>query len=284
MTSLPCRAAAALATAILWLPGIAAAGSHCGASYAVRPGDTLASIARSCGTTVEALAAANARVTDPARISIGWELTIPGAPASLGRDDEVRPAALSKEAEAALAEGTYEVRPGDSFAGIATALKVPMRGLMAANEGVDPFALRPGQTLRLPEPPEAGEDADQDAGTDPGPDGSASARESERRGSEAAAERRGAAPTEAATAPADQGGSPVRAERVVLEGRVHEGADCALLATPEGEVYSLVSTEYGLLPGEYVEIEGELVEHALCSEGRATLRATSLSAVRPEGG
>jgi hypothetical protein len=57
-----------------------------------------------------------------------------------------------------------------------------------------------------------------------------------------------------------------------------------VLETPGGEVYSLVSAEYGFMPGEYVEIEGETVEMSFCMQGGATVRVISMSTVPPPQG
>lgn len=331
-----CRAVIVAAVAVFALaawPGAVPAEDGCGARHTVKPGDTLAGIAERCGTTVEALLAANARIDDPARISVGWELAVPGARASLGRDAEVRAAARDPAAEAALAAGTYEVRPGDSFASIATELQVPMRALIAANEGVDPFGLRPGQSLRLPEPPAGDEPgagpamgaSEAQAGPAPAPgsdqpsadrtdansappartggptDGTESAdgartESADRDGTESADEGGTESADEGGTESADgQAESPSGApssrdpedpaEPMLLQGRVLSGPECPVLATEEGELYSLVSAEYGFTPGDYVRIEGETVDLSFCMRGRATVRVTSMTAVpAPQGG
>lgn len=289
----PMGAVAVLAAAFAGLPGTAAAQTGCGAQYTVQTGDTLAAIADRCGTSVDALVEANEVVTNPARISVGWELTIPGARASLGPDAEVRPPVPDEAAEAALAEGTYQVEPGDSFASIATALQVPMRELMAANEDVDPFALRPGQALRLPanpgvpadsETPPAGQGAEgpaEEAAREPGPAEGTDARLDPAN----AAERDAQAADERQAGPGRQSEEDGAAEPLMLEGRVQTGAECPVLRTPDGDVYSLVSADYGFMPGEYVEIEGETIDMSFCMQGKATVRVTSMTAVpAPHGG
>jgi LysM repeat protein len=273
-------AATALAAAVAVLPGAAPAQSGCGTTYTVQAGDTLAAIAERCDTTVDALVGANAVITDPARITVGWDLAIPGAAASLGPDAEVRLRARGKAAEAALTEGAYQVRPGDSFASIATALQVPMRALMAANRGVEPFGLRPGQILRLPSgdaPP--ADDQEGQAAPDPARDAPGQA-DAPRPAAEAEAPA-----TDAPEARSEAERDEPTPERLTLEGRVQSGAECPVLETPQGEVYSLVSAEYGFMPGEYVEIEGEPVEQSFCMQGKATVRVTSMNAVpAPLGG
>ena len=284
--------AAALFIALAAPPGAAWAQSGCEASYTVQAGDTLAGIAERCGTTVEELAEANAVIADPARITVGWELTVPGAgpsagpAASLGPESEVRAPARGEDAQAALSQGSYDVRPGDSFASIATALQVPMRALMAVNEGVDPFGLRPGQTLRLPagtatSSEETASDKTAADGQPAEPEGAPGRPDA----AGSAAATRETVPNAREARPEHEPEKPGAAERLMLEGRVRSGAECPVLETPEGEVYSLVSAEYGFLPGEYVEIEGETVVASFCVQGKATVRVTSMTAVpAPQGG
>jgi LysM repeat protein len=46
-------------------------------SYVVKPGETLSSIARKFGVTLQALLAANPDITDPARVRDGQTILIP---------------------------------------------------------------------------------------------------------------------------------------------------------------------------------------------------------------
>lgn len=66
------------ALALLPVGGIVHAQQPCPATYTVVAGDTLYSIARRCGTTVDAVMAANPTLTDPSVIAIGQQITIPG--------------------------------------------------------------------------------------------------------------------------------------------------------------------------------------------------------------
>lgn len=54
-----------------------AAQGICGDTYTVLPGDTLSEIAEFCGTTVDAIMAANPQITDPTKIFVGQTLRIP---------------------------------------------------------------------------------------------------------------------------------------------------------------------------------------------------------------
>ena len=251
-------------------PGIAVAQDPeggCAATYTVRQGDTLSSIATRCGRSVEALLEANSRLADPGRLSIGQELTVPdrgGSPAT-AEDEPGR--------DMHAGTGVYTVEPGDSMAGIAARLGLALRDLRAANEAVDPLALQPGQKLALPvAPAEAGEESAQRVDASP-------AHSSE----------------QATTAPddMDRQGAPaaeesVRSEpvpeRLALEGRIQNGVECPILRTPDGALYSLVSQSYGFTPGDYVTIEGEAVEMSFCDQGN-TVRVTSMTAKpAPRGG
>lgn len=79
--TVPALAGAVTLAALLSAP--AATQEHCGGEYVVKPGDTLTAIAGRCDSTVEGLVRANARLSDPDVLLIGWRLTIPEA---LGHD------------------------------------------------------------------------------------------------------------------------------------------------------------------------------------------------------
>ena len=50
----------------------------CGDFYKVKPGDTLARIAKKCGQTVPAILAKNDQIQDPSQLRVGWKISIPG--------------------------------------------------------------------------------------------------------------------------------------------------------------------------------------------------------------
>jgi LysM repeat protein len=251
-------ALSAVALALFAAPAAPAEG--CGATYTVRQGDTLTAIASRCGTTVEALLGANPGISHPGSISIGDKLSVPGGETTSKIAEDW---ARERDARAApvLATGRYTVEAGDSMASIATALGVPLVELVAANEGVNPFMLQPGQELVLP-------------GGDEG-------EHAEEAGEENAAAAEDGADTETTGAEPGPESQPLK---VVLEGRVQKGVECPVLRTDDGETYSLVSQDYGFTPGDYVTIEGEAVEMSLCMHGR-TIRVTSMTAKpAPQGG
>ncbi len=101
--------------------------------YVVQAGDTLYSIARRYGTTVEAIQRANGLV-NPWYIAIGQELLIPsGTGAGLPG-----------------ATGSYVVQPGDTLYGIAAQLGKSAWELIVANNLSDPYWIYVGQVLVIP--------------------------------------------------------------------------------------------------------------------------------------
>jgi LysM repeat protein len=103
-----------------------------GATYTVKPGDSLSKIARSQGCTVEALAKANG-IKLSALIQAGQTLKLPG----------------SKVTAAASSAGSHTIQPGDTFSSISRQYNVSVESLLAANPGLDPKSLRPGQKIHL---------------------------------------------------------------------------------------------------------------------------------------
>ena len=106
----------------------------------VRSGDTLSALATRHGTTVGALAAANA-LRSPDRIRAGQRLTVPAAPTA---------APAGPSAPADPASTTYAVRSGDTLGHIAQRSGTTVAALARANGLADPGRLRVGQRLVLP--------------------------------------------------------------------------------------------------------------------------------------
>ncbi len=103
----------------------------CGGYITVEAGDTLQSIAATCGTTVSAILAANPGITSP--LSPGQVLLVPGA---------------SSTPQAAR---TYVVQPGDTLSGIAFANGITLSQLLAVNPQIsNPSVIYPGQVINLP--------------------------------------------------------------------------------------------------------------------------------------
>ena len=103
-------------------------------TYTVAYGDTLFSIARRFGTSVQAIADANSMLPS-ALIRAGQVLTIPGA----------RPQGV----------GEYVVQPGDTLYSIASRYGTTAEAIASANQIVNPSLLRVGQRLVIPAESEA---------------------------------------------------------------------------------------------------------------------------------
>lgn len=106
-------------------------------SYTVKSGDWLYKIARDHNVSVEALIAANPGIS-PNNIQPGQVFVIPapGAPAPAG----------------AVVSGptTYVVQPGEWIYQIARKLGKDPKAIIAANPGIDPNHVNPGQVLNIP--------------------------------------------------------------------------------------------------------------------------------------
>ena len=134
----------ATATLVLAAVAVTATGgaAHADAEYTVRTGDTVGHIAARTGTTVAAIARANA-LADAARIRVGQRLVIPSSSAAAI-------AAAPVAAVAAPAAATYTVAKGDTVSGIATKQRTTIAAIVAAN-GLDARAfIRVGQQLTIP--------------------------------------------------------------------------------------------------------------------------------------
>jgi LysM repeat protein len=111
--------------------------------YIVQPGDTLYSIARRYGTTVEAILAVN-DISNPDYIYPGQLINIPdeGIPDQTGF--------------------YYIIQPGESLYVIAQRYNISLRDLIRYNEIAPPYTVYPGQRIFIPgveepEPPAGGQ-------------------------------------------------------------------------------------------------------------------------------
>jgi len=121
-----------------------------GGTYTVQADDTLYDIAQRFGVSVDELMEAN-EITDPASLSLGQKLVIPGQ-----EPGEVPEGMASPQAEAATATptaaGVYIVREGDHPSSIAEQFGISPEELMEANGITDPTSLKVGQELIIPTP------------------------------------------------------------------------------------------------------------------------------------
>lgn len=109
--------------------------------YTIRPGDTLFSIARRFGVSVDDLLEANLGRIDPHNLQIGQIICIPLA---------VRPPVCPPGST------IYTIRAGDTFFNVAKRFGISVEALIRANPGVDPEALLIGQQICVPAVPPPG--------------------------------------------------------------------------------------------------------------------------------
>ena len=102
-----------------------------GRYYTVVAGDSLYLIAQRNNITLDALLAANPQITNPARISVGQVICVPGTTPSC--------------------EGTlYTIRAGDTLFSLAQRYNTTVDAIIRANPGIDPNNLRIGQVICIP--------------------------------------------------------------------------------------------------------------------------------------
>jgi len=102
-----------------------------GFPYTVQWGDTLYSIARRFGVSVDAIVQANG-LTDPNYIRAGQVLIIPTLPPP------------------PPGPTTYVVQPGDNLYRISLKFQVPIEAIIAVNHIINPWYIRAGQILIIP--------------------------------------------------------------------------------------------------------------------------------------
>lgn len=133
------------ATLVLAAAAVAASASaaHADEQYTVRSGDTVSHIATRTGSTVAAIARANA-LADPSRIKIGQNLVIPSRGSAAPAAPAAAPAAPAPSAT------THTVARGETVSRIATRYRTTVAAIVSAN-GLDSRAfVRAGQTLTIP--------------------------------------------------------------------------------------------------------------------------------------
>ena len=125
------------AVLVLAVPAFAAAAQ----THVVHPGDTLWSIARRYGVSVEVLTSTN-RLANPDALQLGQRLTIPSG---ASRVTPSPPAVVG-------ARLRHVVVAGDTLWSIARRYQISVQTIVEANRLTDPDALRLGQPLVIPAP------------------------------------------------------------------------------------------------------------------------------------
>jgi len=144
-------AAALLVVAALASSGLADLG------HVVAPGENLATLARTYGTTPQAIARAN-RLADPNLVVIGTRLVIPTSPTPATAPAKAPAAAPPPRAPAAQVV-TYTVKAGDNLGAVAARYGVTASVLAALNGVTRPGLLKVGQVLAIPVAPPAAVEA-----------------------------------------------------------------------------------------------------------------------------
>lgn len=108
-------------------------------NYTIQSGDTLTSIARRFGTSVQAIAQANG-ITNPDRIRAGQAIQVPDPPGQNAQPGPAQPQS---------GVGTYTVRSGDTLSAIAQRQGMSVADLARINGIADPNRISAGQVLNL---------------------------------------------------------------------------------------------------------------------------------------
>ena len=145
--------------AVAWAVVLAAATPAAATQqYTVAANDTLYSIARRFGVSVDYLAQVNA-IRDPGRIRVGAVLVIP-SPRSGPRQPRATAAPSGRPISSTPSfTSLYVVRPGDTLFRLARTYGVSVDALQRANGLTSPDHVRVGQILRIPGPPRDSQEA-----------------------------------------------------------------------------------------------------------------------------
>ncbi|MDR3573321.1 MAG: LysM peptidoglycan-binding domain-containing protein [Anaerolineaceae bacterium] len=123
------------APTILWACGTT--------THVVQSGETLSSIASSCGVSLGTLEAANPQITDPSLIFIGEEINLPGSGTVV-----VTPVPV---VEPVTTSTTYTVQAGDSLGSIASRFGVSLITLEEDNPQItNPSLIFSGEVINIP--------------------------------------------------------------------------------------------------------------------------------------
>jgi lipoprotein NlpD len=136
------RAAAVLLLLAASIPHMVAAQA---VYHILEKGETLYSVARSYGVSLDTIAKANS-IDDPSKLRVGKRLLIPGGVAT---HDAVASGDDAHDLAAAESQ-MYKVAKGDTLFSIARAYGVGLNALRAANKLTASALIKPGDTLAIP--------------------------------------------------------------------------------------------------------------------------------------
>jgi len=294
--------------------GIAQAQSACGASYDIRPGDTLYAVSQRCEVGLTRIMSLNADV-NPRSLEVGQEIRL------------VAQAETAPETDTPGRDASdgYRVEPGDTMLSIAQAAGVTLLELLEANGDLDPDALPVGEFLDLPD---AGETSatirlSRDSGL---PGGEVTLNARNLRPDDWVTVGVGLAASEwsaidqarvagdgelSATVPVPDWAEPGQSlvyvidtdrgltlksdwfeviargggdrDRMTLEGRVGKGAECATLTTGDGDTWALTGDGIGFTAGEHVRVSGRKDDASFCQQGLGTVKVTSITEISAPG-
>ena len=135
--------------AFLTIPISVKAGGVCGGTYIVEQGQTVDSIAATCGTTTSAIYAANPGLSGT--LYTGQTLTVPGYSGQSNIGNISGYTGYNYNYAPVNSNSTYIVQYGDTFSGIAYRFGVSIYALQAANPNIwDINLLYAGQVIYLP--------------------------------------------------------------------------------------------------------------------------------------
>jgi len=119
----------------------------------IKSGDTLSGLAKSNGTTVDALLRANPNITNPNLIIAGASLNLPTVPVSSPAPATPTPTPSPTPAPAgATGSAAYNIKSGDTLSAIAKAQGTSISELMRLNPNIkNPNLIYSGQTLNIPQ-------------------------------------------------------------------------------------------------------------------------------------
>lgn len=134
--------------AVVKTASVSSATPSASAIHTVRPGECLAGIARRAGCSSASLAKANGLKTS-SMIHPGQKLKLPGTATAQAQPAQAPATRTAVPSTAPLAGKTHKIKAGETFSSISRKNRVSIETLVAANPGVKPTALRPGQVIRL---------------------------------------------------------------------------------------------------------------------------------------